>query len=106
MGLQTQRIRLDISKVQDAPTVYLRQGDKHGTRLEVEVTNDGAAYSLGNYSVKFCMRLPRKGGSYEVDGTRNGNVATFEIDETARGGSGSTRRKCATPSQRAGTPKP
>lgn len=82
MGLQTQRIRLDISKVQDAPTVYLRQGDKHGTRLEVEVTDGGAAYQLGSYSVKFCMRLPRKGGSYEVDGTRNGNVATFEIDET------------------------
>ena len=82
MGIQTQRIRLDVSKDMMPPTVYLRQGDRNGTRLEVEVTDGGAAYPLSSYGVRFCLRMPHSGGSYEVDGTASGNLATFEIDET------------------------
>ena len=82
MSLQTQRIRLDMSKHLAPPTVWLGQGDKNGTTLEVELTDGGEPFALSGKGVKWCMMLPHRGGSYVVDGTVSGNVATFQVDET------------------------
>lgn len=82
MGIHIQQVRLDVSKNLAPPTIYLGQGDKNGETIKVEITDNGVAFPLTNYSVRFCMRLPHRGGSYEVDGTKSGNVATFNIDET------------------------
>ena len=84
--MNEQTISLDISKHPAiAPVLYIRQGDKSGTLLHVEVYANDIAFALGSYGVKFCMRAPRGSGYYEVDGTKSGNVATFTIDETYAG---------------------
>ena len=81
MNIQT--ITLDISKRPSVtPAIYLRQGDKSGTQLRVNVMRDGAAFPLGGYVVRFEMRAPKDRGYYECTGSANGNVATFTIDET------------------------
>lgn len=81
MNIQT--ITLDISKRSAVtPVLYLRQGDKSGTQLRVNVMRDGAAFPLGGYGVRFEMRAPKDRGYYECTGSANGNVATFTIDET------------------------
>lgn len=81
MNIQT--ITLDISKRSAVtPVLYLRQGDKSGTQLRVNVMRDGAAFHLGGYGVRFEMRAPKNRGYYECTGSANGNVATFTIDET------------------------
>ena len=81
MNIKT--ITLDISKRSAVtPVLYLRQGDKSGTQLRVNVMRDGAAFPLGGYGVRFEMRAPKDRGYYECTGSANGNVATFTIDET------------------------
>lgn len=81
--MNNQRFTLDISKEPDiAPVLYLGQGDKNGTTLEVEITDNGTAFALDNYTVSFAMRLPGEMDYYEVNGEAVGNVATFAIDET------------------------
>jgi hypothetical protein len=82
MGIQIQEITLDVAKEASNEVVYLGQGDKSGTTLRVSVTDGGEAYSLSGKGARLCVQLPHRGGSYEVDGTVSGNVATFEIDET------------------------
>lgn len=81
MNIQT--ITLDISKRSAVtPVLYLRQGDKSGTQLRVNVMRDGAAFPLSGYGVRFEMRAPKDKGYYECTGGASGNVATFTIDET------------------------
>lgn len=82
MALDVQHISLDISKQPTPQQVRLGQGDANATQLVVSVFDDGVAYDLSSYSVRLLMRLPNDGGYYDVDGTRSGNVATFDIDET------------------------
>ena len=82
MALDTQYIQLDISKQPTPQQVRLGQGDANATQLVVSIFDDGEAYSLTGYSVRLCMRLPKNGGYYDVDGTKSGNVATFDIDES------------------------
>lgn len=82
MGIQTQEITLDVAKRASTETVYLGQGDANGTTLRVNVTDGGAPYSMTGKGARLCIQLPHRGGSYEVDGTVSGNVATFDIDET------------------------
>lgn len=82
MALDVQRISLDISKQPTPQQVRLGQGDANATQLVVSVFDDGIAYSLNSYSVRLEMRLPNSDNYYSVDGTRSGNVATFDIDET------------------------
>ena len=82
MALDVQYISLDISKQPTPQQVRLGQGDANATQLVVSVFDDGIAYSLDNYSVRLETRLPNSDTYYSVDGTRSGNVATFDIDET------------------------
>ena len=82
MALDTQYIQLDISKQPTPQQVRLGQGDANATQLVVSVFDDGEAYDLTDYSVRLCMRLPKNGGYYDVNGTKSGNVATFDIDES------------------------
>lgn len=82
MALDVQYISLDISKQPTPQQVRLGQGDANATQLVVSVFDDGIAYSLDSYSVRLEMRLPNSDNYYSVDGTRSGNVATFDIDET------------------------
>ena len=82
MALDVQYISLDISKQPTPQQVRLGQGDANATQLVVSVFDEGIAYSLDSYSVRLAMQLPNSGGEYEVDGTRSGNVATFDVDET------------------------
>lgn len=82
MSLDVQQISLDISKQPTPQQVRLGQGDANATQLVVSVFDDGIAYSLNSYSVRLEMRLPNSDTYYSVDGTRSGNVATFDIDET------------------------
>ena len=82
MALDVQYISLDISKQPTPQQVRLGQGDANATQLVVSVFDDGIAYDLDSYSVRLAMQLPNSGGEYEVDGTRSGNVATFDVDET------------------------
>lgn len=81
MALDVQRISLDISKQPTPQQVRLGQGDANATRLIIDVFDDGTAYSLTNYSVRLSMHLPNEGGYYQVNGTKSGNTATFDIDE-------------------------
>ena len=81
--MNTQTIQLDVTKRPSfQPVVYLGQGDKRGTILRVELYDDGAQLTLSNYTVRFSMLLPDGRTYYSVNGTKSGNVATFEIDET------------------------
>lgn len=82
MALDVQYISLDISKQPTPQQVRLGQGDANATQLVVSVFDDGIAYSLNSYNVRLEMRLPNSDNYYSVDGTRSGNVATFDIDET------------------------
>ena len=82
MALDVQRISLDISKQPTPQQVRLGQGDANATQLIVDVYDDGVAYSLTNYSVRLSIRLPNSDTYYSVNGTKSGNVATFNIDET------------------------
>ena len=82
MALDVQYISLDISKQPTPQQVRLGQGDANATQLVVSVYDEGIAYSLDSYSVRLEMRLPNSDNYYSVDGTRSGNVATFNIDET------------------------
>lgn len=82
MALDVQYISLDISKQPTPQQVRLGQGDANATQLVVSVYDEGIAYSLDSYSVCLEMRLPNSDTYYSVDGTRSGNVATFDIDET------------------------
>lgn len=81
MALDVQRISLDISKQPTPQQVRLGQGDANATRLIIDVFDDGIAYSLTNYNVRLSMHLPNDGGYYQVNGTKSGNTATFDIDE-------------------------
>lgn len=82
MALDIQYISLDVSKQPTPQQVRLGQGDANATQLVVAIFDEGVPYSLTNYSVRLSMRLPRNGGYYDVDGTKSGNVATFDIDES------------------------
>ena len=82
MALDVQYISLDISKQPTPQQVRLGQGDANATQLVVSVYDEGIAHNLDSYDVRLAMQLPNSGGEYEVDGTRSGNVATFDIDET------------------------
>lgn len=81
--MNTQAITLDVSKQpQTTPVVYLGQGDKNGTQLAASIFDNGQALTLSSYTVRFSMRLPGGEHYYSVNGTKSGNVATFDIDET------------------------
>ena len=82
MTIQTQRITLDLSKDLLPPTIFLGQGDSNGTTVEVEVEDGGNPVALASFDVRLCVGLPKRGGSYEVMGTKSGNVASFDVDET------------------------
>ena len=81
MSLDIQSISLDISKQPTPQQVRLGQGDANATQLIVSVFDDGETYSLDDYTVRLALRLPNDGGYYNVNGTKSGNVATFDIDE-------------------------
>lgn len=81
MSLDVQSISLDISKQPTPQQVRLGQGDANATQLIVSVFDDGETYSLDDYTVRLALRLPNDGGYYSVNGTKSGNVATFDIDE-------------------------
>lgn len=81
MSLDVQSISLDISKQPTPQQVRLGQGDANATQLIVSVFDDGETYSLDDYTVRLALRLPNDGGYYNVNGTKSGNVATFDIDE-------------------------
>lgn len=81
MSLDVQSISLDISKQPTPQQVRLGQGDANATQLIVSVFDDGEVYSLDDYTVRLSLRLPNDGGYYNVNGTKSGNVATFDIDE-------------------------
>lgn len=81
--MNTQTITLDVSKRPSVvPVLYLRQGDKSGTTLRVEMYDNGSALPLSGRTVLFRMRAPKDKGYYEKSGGVSGNVATFVIDET------------------------
>lgn len=81
--MNIQSIALDVNKkASTIPVLRLRQGDRNGTTLSVEMYDGGTALDLTGYAVKFCMRIPGGAGMYETAGTVSGNVATFTIDET------------------------
>lgn len=81
--MNTQTITLDVSKRPSVvPVLYLRQGDKSGTTLRVEMYDNGSALPLSGRTVMFRMRAPKDRGYYEKSGGVSGNVATFTIDET------------------------
>lgn len=81
--MNTQTFKLDVAKQpQVKPVVYLRQGDKKGTTLNIGIYDGGEAFALAGYSVKLAIRAPRESGYYEVSGSASGNLATFLVDET------------------------
>lgn len=81
--MNTQTITLDVSKRPSVvPVLYLRQGDRSGTTLRVEMYDNGSALPLSGRTVMFRMRAPKDRGYYEKSGGVSGNVATFVIDET------------------------
>ncbi len=80
--MNTQRIQLDISKRPCiAPVVRLRQGDRNGTILAVDVTDNGEAADLSGLDATLLATLP-DGSMYQAAGTVSGSTATFQIDET------------------------
>ena len=87
MGIATQKVTLDLTRKPAVPqVVHLGQGDKAATTLQATIMNDGEPFSLSNYTVRFCMMLPDQEHYYSVNGTKSGNVATFQIDETTAAG--------------------
>ena len=53
----------------------------NGTTLVANIYDDGTAFTLDNYGVRFRMKLPYSVAAYYVDGTVSGSAATFAIDE-------------------------
>lgn len=84
--MNTQSMTLDISKHgETAPVLVLRQGDRNGTNLNVQITDNGAEMALAGYGVRLCAKLPDGIHYYSVGGTVDGSVASFSIDETYAG---------------------
>ena len=84
--MNTQTINLDVSKQASVmPVVVIRQGDKNGTNLDVEVFDNGEQLDLTGYDVTLCVLLPDREHNYTVTGTGSGNTAAFTIDETYAG---------------------
>ena len=81
--MNTQELRLDLSKQAAVrPIVAIRQGDRNGTKLDVEIYDNGTPLSLSNAAVALCVLLPGEEDSYIVSGTAQGSTASFTIDET------------------------
>ena len=80
--MNEQHITLDVSKQPaTASVVHIRQGDKNGTVLAIDITDNGAPLDLAGLEATLVAKLP-DGTLYEVDGTVSWNTATFEMDET------------------------
>lgn len=80
-------VELDVSKQSAvAPVLYIGQGDHNGTVLNVKMYDNGEQLDLTGMDVRFSMKAPNNLNYYTVDGTVNGNVATFTIDEEYAGG--------------------
>lgn len=78
--MNVQTIALDLNKGnRDAGILRIGQRDKNAPILQAAITDHGALFDLANYAVRFKMRKP-SGGVYEVEGTTDGNVATFSLD--------------------------
>lgn len=82
MSLNVQEVSLDITRRPTPQQVTLGQGDANATTLIVKVYDAGDEYDLDAYGVRLATRLPNSDNYYGVNGTAQGNVATFEIDET------------------------
>lgn len=82
MSLNVQEVSLDITRRPTPQQVTLGQGDANATTLIVKVYDTGDEYDLDAYGVRLATRLPNSDNYYGVNGTAQGNVATFEIDET------------------------
>ena len=82
MSLNIQEVSLDITRRPTPQQVTLGQGDANATTLIVKVYDTGDEYDLDGYDVRLATRLPNSDNYYGVNGTAEGNVATFEIDET------------------------
>ena len=84
--MNVQEVSLDISLRRGiSPEVYLGQDDSNATTLVASVFDGAAPFDLTGYTVRFCMRLPDGVHYYSVVGEVDGNVATFDIDETYAG---------------------
>jgi len=80
-------VELDVSKQPAvAPVLYIGQGDHNGTVLNVKMYDNGEQLDLTGMDVRFSMKAPNNLNYYTVDGTVDGNVATFTIDEEYAGG--------------------
>lgn len=82
MSLNVQEVSLDITRRPTPQQVTLGQGDANATTLIVKVYDTGDEYDLDAYGVRLATRLPNSDNYYGVNGIAQGNVATFEIDET------------------------
>ena len=82
MSLNVQEVSLDITRRPTPQQVILGQGDANATTVVVKVYDSGDEYDLDGYDVRLAMQLPAAGGYYEAEGTSDGHIATFEVDET------------------------
>ena len=73
-------VTLDISKhPHRLQTLRIGQNDKNAPVLKAEILDHSTAFNLAGYGLSFEMLKP-KGGVYSVEGTSQGNVATFVLD--------------------------
>lgn len=81
--MNTQTVNLDVTKRPSVlPAIYIGQGDMNGTTLVANIYDNGTAFTLDGYDVRFRMKLPYSVATYYVDGTVSGSAATFAIDES------------------------
>ena len=80
MNIQT--IKLDLSKTSKRrQTVFLRQGDVNGTTIVVEVEDNHSPFDVTGKDVTLVLRAPRGEAYVEIEGTADGNTATFLVNE-------------------------
>jgi len=84
MYAPTQNITLDMGRrTESRKVVYLGQGDSNGTTLMVSLTDGGRPYDVSGLTVTLTISVC--GEMFTFDGTANGNMAQFQIDESTLG---------------------
>ena len=84
MSAPTQNITLDMGRrIESRKVVYLGQGDSNGTMLMVSLTDGGRPYDVSGMTVTLTISVC--GETFAFDGTANGNMAQFQIDESVLG---------------------
>lgn len=88
MAITTQTVKIDLNTGKTIPVVYAHQNDTNRA-IQFQVFNNGEAFNLSGYTVKFGYVSPKKNGQYitingegMASGITNLNLVSVTLPET------------------------